>query len=65
MHRQSRRKGPTCSPEREHIPIAGALLSTTERAALVTRLDQKPRQADWAAYGAFARSDAAKFSVMC
>jgi hypothetical protein len=39
-------------PNRLHVPIAGALLSTTERAALVTRLDQKPARADWAAYEA-------------
>ena len=37
---------------REHDPIAGALLSTTERAALVTRFDQKPTRADWAIYEA-------------
>jgi len=28
----------------------GALLSTTERAALVTRLDSKPTKADWGAW---------------
>jgi helix-turn-helix protein len=43
---------PEIALRREHIPIAGALLSTTERVALVTRLDQKPTRADWAAYGA-------------
>jgi helix-turn-helix protein len=43
---------PEIALQREHIPIAGALVSTTERAALVIRLDQKPTRADWAAYGA-------------
>ena len=43
---------PEIALRREHVPIAGALLSTTERAALVTRLDQKPARADWAAYEA-------------
>ena len=35
---------------REHVPIARALLSTTERMALVTRLNTKPSKADWALY---------------
>ena len=43
---------PEIALRREHVPIAGALLSTTERAALVTRLDQKPARADWAAHEA-------------
>ena len=38
---------PAIALQREHNPAAGALLSATERAALVARLDEKPTRADW------------------
>ena len=41
---------PEIALRREHNPAAGALLSATERAALVARLDSKPTRADWAAW---------------
>jgi hypothetical protein len=36
--------------QREHGIAGGALLSTTERAALISRLDTKPTRVDWAAW---------------
>ena len=41
---------PAIAPRREHDPAGGTLLSDTERAALIRRLDTKPTKADWRAY---------------
>jgi len=38
---------PAIALQREHGSADGALLSATERAALVARLDEKPTRADW------------------
>ena len=41
------REKPTIALQREHKPPSGALLSTTERTALLERLDSNPTKADW------------------